>query len=651
MPKPLAVLHLEDSPDDSELVARALRIGGLECTIRTVHDRAGLGAALAEGGFDLVLSDFSLPDVDGAFALARVREVWPDTPFIFVSGTIGDDRAVEMLHCGATDYVLKDRPERLAPAVHRALREAEESARRRQAEQALRDSERSLEDSESRYRLLFDRNPLPMWVYDVDSLAFLEVNEMACRNYGYARDEFLRMTLKDIRPPEDVGALMEDIRAIKSAMSAGRASPSWSRGAAWRHRRKDGTVFEVEIVSMPVPFAGRDARLVLAQDVSGERRLEEQLRHAHKMDAIGRLAGGVAHDFNNLLFLISGYGEQLLRLAEGEPARAKVLGILKATETAASLTRQLLAFSRKEPPRPRVVDLDGVVLDMEKMLRRLIGEDIALEVVPAPALWPVVADPAEMEQVLMNLAVNARDAMPAGGRLSIETQNVDVDTAYARAHVGLTPGPYVLLSVSDTGCGMDPRTLEHIFEPFFTTKEKDKGTGLGLSIVYAIVKRGRGSILVYSHPGQGTTFKIFLPKTGGTRADDPRARADAAPARGTETVLVVEDEKEVRFLARDALKDHGYHVLETSDGAEALGLVQRPDVDLLLTDVVLETMSGRELTEKARGLRPGLRVLCMSGYTHEVLTRRDALPKDVAFLQKPFTLKTLLLKVREVLDR
>ncbi len=501
--------------------------------------------------------------------------------------------------------------------------------------------EEELRASAEQYRALFEGSPLAKWLYDPDTLRFLEVNESAVRLYGWSRAEFLRMTIKDIRPADDVEKLLEALRGVRDRTDLG----------VWRHRRKDGTPLDVEVTVQPIDLGGRPARLVAARDVTDRRRLEEQLQQATKMEAIGRLAGGVAHDFNNLLSVILSYCNLAIdSLREGDPLREDLTEVRVAGERAAELTRQLLAFSRRQVMQPKVIDLDGIVVGMERMLRRLLGEDVQLSLHVAAAPGPIHADPGQVEQVIMNLVVNARDAMPDGGTVSIETAAVELDAAWAARHVGVTPGRYVMLAVSDTGVGMDAETRARVFEPFFTTKEHGKGTGLGLSTVFGIVQQTGGNIWVYSEPGHGTTFKVYFPRSE-RAAEAPAPPAPAATRlRGNETVLLVEDDAQVRGIVRAVLRQHGYRVLEAQNGGEAFLLCeQHPRIDLLLTDVVMPRMNGQELAARLTRMRPELKVLYMSGYTEAAVARQGLLADGFAFLPKPVTPELLLRKVREVL--
>ncbi len=500
---------------------------------------------------------------------------------------------------------------------------------------------RSLERSEERYRLLFESNPLAMWVYDIETLEFLAVNESAVRRYGYAREEFLTMTIADIRPPEDIPDMLANIRD----------APGSPIPRTWRHRRKDGTLIDVEITAGRIVFEGRDASLVLANDVSERKRLERRLGEAEKMEAIGRLAGGVAHDFNNLLTVISGYAS--LVLADQDRNCEELREIAHAADQASALTRQLLAFSRRQVMHPQVLDLNEIIAGMRSMLHRIIGDDVTVGTQLAGDLAPVEADQAQIERVVLNLAANARDAMPAGGRLTIETANVELDAEYVNTHGEGTPGPHVLLAVSDTGMGMSPEVRARLFEPFFTTKEAGAGTGLGLATVFGVVKQSGGSIYVYSEEGAGTTFKIYLPAAQAEMTPAAPAAPEPAVARGTETIMVVEDDESVRELVRLILEGNGYRVHAVGDPADAARVCSEvpAGVDLLLTDVMMPQLSGRELAERMAEANPGLRVLFMSGYSDEAVYRHGVLSPDAAFIEKPFTERSLTGKVREVLDQ
>jgi two-component system, cell cycle sensor histidine kinase and response regulator CckA len=674
--------------------------------------------------------------------------------------------------CYEVDYVARDGrrialeinslPFREGGRVAGVLGIARDVTERRLADTALR-------ESEEHYRLLFDHNPHPMWVYDVETLGFVAVNSSAVRHYGYTREEFLSMTLADIRPSGEVAGLMMRLRESEGRDHVSRPSV---------HRKRDGEVIHVDITSHEMPVEGRRCRVVLAHDVTqrvraeealreseerlraqyrglpvptytwrregddlvlrdfndaagvlthgraaalvgrraseiyaerpdiledfrrcsegrevvsretlyrmastGEekylriayafvppdvvmahvediterRALEEQFRQAQKLESVGRLAGGVAHDFNNLLTAINGYADLLLRSPSVEGAqRGRVSEIRRAGERAAGLTRQLLAFSRKQVLQPKLLDLNLIVSDTETMLRRMIGEDVQLHTNLAPGLHAVRADPGQVEQVLMNLAVNARDAMPGGGHLTIETRNVSLDEAYAGRHVAVRPGDYVMMAVSDNGVGMDEATRRQIFEPFFTTKEAGKGTGLGLSTVYGIVKQSGGNVWVYSEVGEGTTFKIYLPRDGQeAAAERGGGQAPEALPSGDETVLLVEDDETVREMTKEALELSGFVVVAAGHGEEALRVCRehRGPIDILLTDVVMPQMGGRTLVERlAEAGRRDLPVIFMSGYTDDAVVRHGILREDVNFIQKPFTPDVLVRKIRAVLD-
>jgi PAS domain S-box-containing protein len=511
---------------------------------------------------------------------------------------------------------------------------------------ALRAAQENLRRSELNFRSLVTNAPYGICRCDSTG-KILDANPAFVELLGHASaDELIGQHIFGLYAEHDKWFDLADF--LRSAL------PFKGLTAEWK--RKDGVTTGVRISGRSVANGGEGMVFELfAEDVTERRALEQQLRQSQKMEAVGRLAGGIAHDFNNLLMVISGYSEFLLeRLGDEPQLRAPAQEIASAAERASSLTRQLLAFSRKQMLAPRVVNLNDVATENVKMLTRMIGEDIDLVIAPSPNLWSVRADAGQIEQVIMNLAVNARDAMPSGGKLTIETSNVTLDDDYARLHSPVRPGDYVMVAVSDTGAGMDAETQSHIFEPFFTTKGT-KGTGLGLSTVYGIVKQSGGYIWVYSEMGRGTTFKIYLPRVASTG----EAVAQFAPAPehrkvepGTETILLVEDEANLRYLARQYLEKQGYKVIEAADGAVAMqiAVAHEKTIHLLLTDVIMPGMNGRELAQRIAEIRPNVKILYMSGYTENVIGHNGMLDAGIRLLQKPFNLRDLKSIVREVLD-
>jgi PAS domain S-box-containing protein len=765
MSVPLRVLYLEDQPDDIKLLAHELRRAGYEPVGERVETEEEFLARL-NPGLDAILSDYSLPGFDGLAALRLVKERGLDVPFIFVSGTIGEDVAVAALHQGADDYVLKDRLSRLGPAVERAVRYRrlrQEKARADRKVAQLAAIINSTQDAV--YSMTLDGR-ISSW------------NASAARLYGYTAAEALgqpislivppdraaeaddilrRVTQRETVPPLDTVRLRKDGTRLDVALTVspildeqGRvvevsviarditeriqveralreneerfrnlvfALPAavyttdregrltlfneaavklWGRRpeigkdrwcGSWRIYRTDGSALPLE--QCPLAVTLREGHPVRGQEIIVERpdgtraavlphpetlwgvcgevvgavnmlvdltpvkQLEEQYRQAQKMEAIGRLAGGVAHDFNNLLTVITGYSEiALSELPLGHRLRELLAEVRKAGERAAGLTRQLLAFSRKQVLQPVVLDLNGLISETNKMLRRLIGEDVDIVTDLAPSLGQVNADPGQIEQVILNLVVNAKDAMPSGGRLTIATRNATLAASPESATGNLTPGPYVLLAVQDTGCGMDEATKARIFEPFFTTKELGKGTGLGLATVYGIVKQSQGHIEGHSAPGRGTTFNIYFPRTDGAVGKSQSPPDLYKMPAGTETVLLVEDEDGVRSLACLALRSCGYTVLEGCCGQDALEILEQHSgpIDLLVTDVVMPQMSGRQLADRVRARYPAARVLYLSGHTEDAVIHHGVVEGQTPFLQKPFTAATLARKVREVLD-
>ena len=883
----LRVLVVEDDPPDAELMVAMLKRVGYGVSHKVVDSLEGFHQEVEQGGYDLILADYNLRTWTGTEALEALRQTGNDIPFVVVTGTLGDEAAVECIKQGATDYVLKHRLQRLPVVVERALRDKahrgeaarlEEQIRRGKREweltfdtvpdpifvlspdfhiqranraaaellklecpqlpgracfdlvhgqdrpvdqcphlrmmrtgkqesedlelprlgkifhvtasplrnnggdvrgcvHVMRDitkrkrAEEALRESELRYRRLFESAKDGILILEIGKGKIVDCNPYITELLGYSKQELLGKELHEIGFLQDQTDSMEafqklqqagyvtyddlplvsrsgkqidvefvsnvydvgdqqvvqcnirnitDRKLAKEALQRSEASyRSLILGASYgifrcdvegkfqpvnpalvsmqgyasenellarnllhdiiadaeegvrllqqyrqkgrvdgvesRWKRQDGSALFVRLSGRTVLGEGGalEGFEVIAEDVRERRRLEEQLRQAQKMEAVGRLAGGIAHDFNNLLTVVTGYNDLLLANVKAEDGvRGYLEEIKRAAERATDLTRQLLAFSRKQVLAPQVLDLNAVVAGMDKMLRHVIGEDIDLATVLEPRLGRVKADPGQVEQVLMNLAVNARDAMPQGGKLTLTTANVDLDRTYTLRHILTAPGPHVMLAVSDTGCGMDSETLNHLFEPFFTTKEPGRGTGLGLAMVYGIVQQSGGNIWVYSEPGKGSTFKIYLPRVQESATREEPREASEVPTQGSEVVLVVEDDAAVRPLVRGLLGAHGYKVLIAPGPEEALRICadHKESIDLLLTDLVMPKMSGRQLAERLVSLRPKLKVLYMSGYTDDAIVHHGVLEKGTAFLQKPFTPGALARKVREVLD-
>jgi PAS domain S-box-containing protein len=766
----LRVLMVEDSPTDAKLVLQALRTPGREVRFERVEDAASMHAALEGRSWDLVLSDWSMPKFSAMGALDILKKTGQDLPFIIVSGTVGEESAVDAMHAGAHDYVLKDKLGRLLPAVERELRECRERAAHRESEvrsaaivrcsldpiigtdhtgrviefnpaaekcfgysrqealgQDLADlvvperfqeqfraelaehvagaqdatfdrqtqlrkrkdgtefpiertgtrldarsppiimgfirdiservkAETALREAETRFTRLAESGLVGIIIGE-DTGRIVDANDTFLTMIGYSRDDLASglVSWANMTPPEWVSL---NAAATEQLRSEGVAGP-WEK----EYLRKDGSRVPVLVgvatlegnrnLSLSIDLSARkQAEAGQTRAEEALRQSEEQLRQAQKMEAVGRLAGGVAHDFNNVLSVIMSYGELILAdLKPADPLRADIEEIRKAASRAAGLTRQLLLFSRQQVVEPKVIDLHDVLKSMDKMLQRILGEDVDLVLLAPKSIGRVKVDPSHVEQVILNLVVNARDAMPTGGKLTIETSNVVLDEHYTDNHLPSKAGQHVMMAVSDTGTGMDRDTQARIFEPFFTTKEKGKGTGLGLSTVFGIVKQSNGSIWVYSEPDKGTTFKVYLPRVD-AEVDVLRPSVPPTTLLGKETILLVEDEEQVRAVVLSVLRRQGYHVIPAQNAGEALLLCERHSgkIDLLLTDVVMPQMSGPDLARRLASIRPGMRVLCMSGYTDDSIVRHGVLESGVAFIQKPITPALLARKVREVLD-
>ena len=639
MSKRLQVLIVEDAEDDALLMVRALRRGGFDPRYEIVESGAEMQAALEKQTWDIVISDYSLPQFNGLAALQLLQKTPFDLPFIIVSGTIGEETAVAAMRAGAHDYLMKDNLARLVPAVERELQEAIERRERRRAEKALR-------ENEERFRSLIENALDIITILNGDGTIRYESPSID-RILGYKPVELLGQNVFEFIHPDDLPAVRKTF--TERSQIAGPAPP-----IELRFRHKDGSWRILEAIGTNLLHDPIVAGIVVnSRDITERKQLEDQFRQAQKMEAIGQLTAGIAHDFNNLLTAINGFAELLqLKLRPDDPHQKSLGKILYAGQRAADLVRQLMAFSRKQVIKPQVLNLNTTIAEMDKMLRRIIGEDIKLETRLDPALWEVKLDPTQIQQVIFNLATNARDVMPKGGRLVIETTNVLLDDAYVAHHLEVQPGEYILLAVSDTGLGMNEAVKAHIFEPFFTTKESGKGTGLGLATVYGIVKQNGGHVWPYSELGTGTTFKIYLPRTGEEVSVPSQIAVESEILSGNETILLVEDDVEVRHLVRQVLQAQGYVLLEAAEGQEALQLAAHHagPIHLLLTDVVMPGMNGKVLAEKLSQIKRDLKILFMSGYTDNIIAHHGIMEPGLLFLQKPFNSTTLARKVRGVLD-
>ena len=667
------ILYVEHHQTDIDLTLRHFAEFAAHFILKVVHSPKHALTLLQEDNFDLVLADLRMPDMTALDLLREAKHLGLLAPFIIITGKGDEAAAVAALKLGAYDYIVKrdNYLTHLPYAIENAIARSQlvETNRRLQTELAERERAETenasllVEGLGQRQRLdeIIASVPGLVWEAwgrpdDADQKTNFVSNHVE-RMLGYSVQQWLstpNFWLSIVHPDDKERAARE----AAGFFASGKGGISQFRWIA-----RDGRVVWVEGHSTvicddkrnPVGMRGVTTDITARKEAErGRAQLEEQLRQAQKIDSIGRLAGGVAHDFNNILTAINGYADLMfLELAPGDPLRSSVTEIRRAGERAADLTRQLLVFSRRQMLQPRVLALNSLITDSIKMLKPLLGEDIELVTLLDPELGQVKADAGQMDQVILNLALNARDAMPQGGRLTLETQNVILQEEYAQKHFSLKPGSYVMLAISDSGCGMDAQALSHIFEPFFTTKEPGKGTGLGLSTVYGIVQQSGGSIWVYSEPGRGTAFKIYLPRIEEPVAEAEEKRAETESPRGSETILVVEDDDIVRKLTCQALRKYGYQVVEAANGGEALLACKRhPDtIPLMITDVVMPQMSGPELAVRLRLLHPEIQVLYISGYTDDAVVRYGLLDTALFFLQKPFTPDALAHKVRNILDQ
>ena len=660
------ILYVEHHSADIDLTVRHFAETAPYFNLEVVHSARAALEHLEQNNIDIVLTDLRMPDMHALDLLKETKRRGFKIPFIIITGQGEEGEAVAALKLGAYDYIVKREGYRtqLPHAVENAIARAQLLTINRQLQAELLERQRAEAENA---RLLAETSAQQQFVRGIVA----NVPGVVWETTGGPDDPYQQTDFVSDYVESMLGYSVQHCLATNNfwlsivhpedmSRVAGETVEWFSSGRGgngqFRYIARDGHVVAVEVTAT-VKFDDNGNAVGLrgvTMDVTAKLRLEEQLQESQRMESIGRLAGGVAHDFNNLLTVINGYAEMsLLEADPGDPVHATLTEIRNAGQRAAELTNQLLALSRRQLLQPRSVNLNTLIEDGTKTLRRLLGEDIEVVWLLDPELGQVKADPGQMNQVILNLAINARDAMPRGGTLTLETRNASVDENYADIHLSLEPGAYVMLGVSDTGHGMDAETVSRVFEPFFTTKEVGRGTGLGLATVYGILKQSGGSIWVYSEPGHGTTFKIYLP-----RVDEPVSPTEDKPVehgglRGAEAILVVEDEESVRKLTCATLRKYGYEIFEAANAGEALLVCEKRDRELrlMITDVVMPQMSGRELAERLRQLRPEMKVLYMSGYTDDAIVRHGLLDPAVFFLQKPFTPRALALKVRQVLDQ
>jgi two-component system, cell cycle sensor histidine kinase and response regulator CckA len=639
--RPLHLLIVEDSEDDAMLLLAELARGGFDATYLRVDSAEPMRAALAAQPWDVIVSDFDMPTFCGIGALGVLHETGLDIPLIIVSGTIGEDAAVEALRTGAADFVLKGRLARLIPAIEREMREAEGRRQRRSAEAELQ---------QTRERMQFALSAAGVGLWEADAVTGVttwsdvmeKLHGLLPGAFGRTRESFLERVHPDDheRVAANIIAVLRNPNGVPLEYRT-----TWPDGSVHWIAGLGRTVFDEH---------GRPARAAgVALDVTSQKELEDQFRQAQKLEAIGGLAAGIAHDFNNLLTIVSGYCELLAqRLADDPEALEDLNEIRHAGASATALTRQLLTFSRRQVVQPRQVDLNGVLTDSSNMLRRTVEKNVRIDLALDADLPLIRVDPGQLEQVLLNLVINARDAMPSGGVITIETRPARIEAADAGRHLDLAPGDYALMSVRDTGCGMTPEVRARLFEPFFTTKGRGRGTGLGLATVYGIVKHSGGHISVASSLGIGTTFEIYWPLAGSADRRDPAtATAVQMELCGAETVLVVEDEAPLRGLAQRILQAHGYSVLLAANGDDAEDVCRSHagPIHAVLMDVIMPGRSGTSVAEWMAVQRPEAKVIYVSGYTGNAIASQGALPDGAVVLQKPYPIEALLNTLREAL--
>jgi len=631
----LNILHIEDTPEDRELIRERILADGIDAQFVNVDTREDLITALEQNQFDVVLADYSMPSFDGLSALKIVREKYPHLPVIFLSGTMGEELAVECLKNGATDYVLKNRLSRLSPAIRRAMNEVEELAKRKTAEDQLRKLSRAVEQS-ANCIVITDLNG------DIEY-----VNPKFVSLTGYTTEELIGKNPRILQSGETPDSLYD---ALWETITSGN---EWQ--GEFHNQKKNGELYWESASISPIrDESGRITHFVgVKEDITQRKNLENQVQQIQKMELLGNLTGGIAHDFNNLLTVICDNMEMLLSQNNLTPDMLDALAdVYNAGKRGAALTSNLLLFSRKTTPHFEVLDVHRILDELLKMLKRVFDPSVTLEIIKDALDFNIVGDASQIHQLIMNLAVNARDAMLGGGKLILKTKNITLDETYCKRNTNASPGDFLVLSISDNGLGMDAETQKHIFEPFFTTKEVGKGTGLGLAVVYGVVKGHHGWINLYSEKGQGTTFKIYFPLNPKTNKELLNSSSHEQLPTGTETILLVDDDLNILKLGNHLLTKLGYQVMAVNNGKEAIQLYQekKSEIQLVITDLLMPNMNGRELINELTTINPMVKIILATGADIAQFEGLLKIEGIKCYLTKPYRITEIAHSVRKILD-
>lgn len=629
--KPFKILFVEDVPTDVDLAKRVLKKEGLNFIYKVVETEEAFRNTLSEFNPDVIISDYSMPTFDGMSALKIARSMPDFYPFILLTGSINEETAVTCMKAGANDYIIKEHIARLPFAVVEAINKSLAIAEKEKIANTLLESER-------KFRSIFYNHSAVKMIVDPENGNIVEANKAAAEFYGWSIGELESMNIMQLKnsPPDQV------LESMSKVMSGDKAN------CFFQHKQAGGSTADVELFCSKVQFNNKDYLHVIVHDITEQNRLKEQLRQSQKLESIGRLAGGMAHDYNNILTVILNYSElALTKLKSGDTVYSYIGEIKNAAERSNRITSQLLTFARSQSYNPQVLDLNSTIEDMLNMLTSLIGESIELEWRPSENLWFTKIDPSHVDQILANLCVNAKDAIDGDGKIKIETRNMSIDQGSFKNNFQIIPGDYIVLTISDNGCGMDEETQKNIFEPFFTTKEHGKGTGLGLSTIYGIVKQNDGFISVNSEPEKGTAFDIYLKRAYDLPETKNNKKEDSIKMTKNKTILIVDDEAAITKAASEILESFGYNVLTATCSNDAIKTAEEyeDNINVLITDMIMPDMNGKELADKISLIYPEIKTLFISGYYSDILSSQN----EEYFLQKPFSMNELANKVGMIL--